>query len=378
MQKITTFRLPILFLIGLSTLAGLAALLPGARRGPLVAADPPGQPRSVTPASQVDLVLAIDTSSSMDGLIDGARQQLWETVAQLGRAQPRPTLRVGLISYGNTSYDASAGWVRLESDLTTDLDSVYGRLFALRTGGGDEYVARALQVASTRMAWSLNDSTRRMFIIAGNEPADQDPQVPLAQALAEARRRHISVNTIYCGSESNRESLLWRGLASQGDGKYAAIDHNAAVAVGTPVDQELQRLSQALNRTYVGYGSAGAARAQNQAAQDANAAQLGAPAAAARAAAKSSALYRNAEWDLVDAAKEGKLAQIKDEDLPAELRRLSPAERKAFLDKQAQERAALQTQIEALSKERAVHIQRAKAAKPRGKADLGDAMKAMF
>src|SRR5438132_4928186 len=81
----------------------------------------------------VDVVIALDTSSSMDGLIDSARQKLWDIVLLLGKAQPQPILRVGLISYGNTNYDSSVGWVRKESDLTGDLDKIYSKLFALRT-----------------------------------------------------------------------------------------------------------------------------------------------------------------------------------------------------------------------------------------------------
>src|SRR5205809_7325473 len=90
-------------------------------------------------AKKVDLVIALDTSSSMDGLIDSARAKLWDVVNLLATAKPKPVLRVGLISYGNTGYDAQAGWVRKESDLTTDLDGIYAKLFALRTNGGEEY-----------------------------------------------------------------------------------------------------------------------------------------------------------------------------------------------------------------------------------------------
>jgi hypothetical protein len=376
MEKITTSRMP-WFFAGLLALFAVALL--SHRHATPVPPPPPGKGEPAQqPAQQIDLVIAIDTSSSMDGLIDAARQQLWETVGQLGRAEPRPRLRVGLISYGNTSYDAAAGWVRLDGDLSTDLDSVYARLFALRTGGGEEYVARALYVAATRMTWSQEPGTRRMFIVAGNEPADQDREISLQRALGEAQERGITVNTIYCGSESNGEVALWRSLAQDGGGKFAAIDHNAAVTVATPVDSELARLSAALNSTYVAYGSGGATRAQNQAAQDQNAATIGAPAAAARAVAKSSGLYRNDEWDLVDALKDGKLAQVKDEELPADLRKMSSAERQAFLTKKAEERAALQQRISELSVQRAGHVQAAKAKMKPGRRDLGDAMKSMF
>src|SRR5512143_1098874 len=75
-------------------------------------------------AKKVDLVIALDTSSSMDGLIDSARQKLWDVVNLLAHAKPQPLLRVGLISYGNDGYDARVGWVRKDSELTTNLDDV--------------------------------------------------------------------------------------------------------------------------------------------------------------------------------------------------------------------------------------------------------------
>jgi len=355
-----------------------AAVLAHPRLSPQRRPDLQAKPLSQSSSGQqIDLVLAIDTSSSMDGLIDGARQQLWETVGQLGRMDPKPTLRVGLISYGNTGYEKGEGWVRVDSDLTSDLDAIYAKLFALRTHGGDEYVARALHVAATRLSWEQGARTRRLFVIAGNEAADQDPEYSLDQALVEAQRGNIQVNTIYCGSAQNYESALWQTVAVRGLGKYAQIDHNAAVAVNTPVDKKLADLSSALNATYVSYGKNGAARSMNQAAQDQNAASLGTAAAAARAVAKSSQLYRNADWDLVDAAKDGKLDRIKDEDLPAELRSLSPVERKAVLLKKSEEREQLQKQINELSTERSGYI-RAKKAKMPARKSLDVAMDSLL
>ncbi len=374
-MKITTRLLTPIILSSSITLLGAAVLFKARSH----AQAPIAEQAQKKPAAfaHLDLVLALDTSSSMNGLIDGARQQLWDTVAQLSRMEPRPTLRVGLISYGNSGYDSAAGWVRIDSDLTSDLDAIYAQLFALRTNGGDEYVARALQVATTRFAWSGEPGAKKMFLIAGNESADQDPQIPLQQALKAAQAQGIQVHSIYCGSESNRESELWRALAIEGKGKYAAIDHNAAVGVATPVDDQLAALSAALNNTYVAYGQAGARRASNQAAQDKNASTLGAAAAASRAVAKSSALYRNAEWDLVDAAKDGKLARIAESELPEELRKMNSSERAAFLNKKAAERDALTQRINQLSAERMSYKKAARAHAP-AKKSLDSAMESLF
>src|SRR5262249_27980217 len=218
----------------------------------------PNHPLQQDPQSQqgvghVDLVIALDTSSSMDGLIDSARAKLGDVVNLLATAKPRPVLRVGLISYGNTGYDAQAGWVRKDSDLTTDLDGIYAKLFALRTNGGDEYVARAVHVATGDMKWDQDQRTLKMLFVAGNEAANQDPSIPVEQALKEARQRGILVNSIYCGSDSANEALGWRQVATLGNGKYAAIDHNQVVAIATPMDAELNTLSGELNKTYVAY-----------------------------------------------------------------------------------------------------------------------------
>jgi hypothetical protein len=319
-------------------------------------------------ARHVDVVIALDTSSSMDGLIDSARQKLWDVVNLLGQAKPQPVLRVGLIAYGNTGFNSQEGWVHKEADLTTDLDGIYSKLFALRTNGGTEYVARAVHDATKTMQWDQDQKTLKIIFVAGNEPANQDPMIPVESAVQDAREKGIFVNAIYCGSDSAGEAVGWRDVARVGGGKYAAIDQNHVVAINTPMDAELGRLSGELNKTYVTYGRTGKEKAANQMAQDANAGSLGGGAAASRAQAKSSGLYRNDEWDLLDArAHAGKdVKKMAADDLPAEMRNLKPEEREAYLDKKAKERAELQKRITDLSKQRDGYIaqERKKAAKP--------------
>src|SRR5436190_20947101 len=104
---------------------------------------------------QIDIVLCIDTSGSMDGLIDSAKRKVWTLVNDLAKIEPTPELRVSLYSYGNNTYDPRTGWVRKETDLTTDLDSVYKQLAALRTvsAGSEEYVARVAKTALNQLKW---------------------------------------------------------------------------------------------------------------------------------------------------------------------------------------------------------------------------------
>src|SRR5690242_1233076 len=80
-----------------------------------------------TPKPVIQMAILLDTSSSMDGLIDQARSQLWTVVNEFITAKregKRPELQVALYEYGKPSLGASSGFIRQIVPLTTDLDKV--------------------------------------------------------------------------------------------------------------------------------------------------------------------------------------------------------------------------------------------------------------
>jgi len=293
----------------------------------------------------------------MSGLLNAARQKLWDIVNEVAKAKPTPRLRVGLVTYGNSAGSEDTGYVRVLSDLTGDLDGLYAKLIGLRTGGATEYVARVIHRSLTELSWSKDPDALRQIYVAGNESADQDRTVSLGTALRLAKAKDVFVNAIYCGSASAYDAKTWQSVALDGRGMFASIDHNSGtVVVNTPYDAELNRLSARLNGTYIGYGRRGRARMANQAAQDRNALRVHAAAGASRALAKASGVYRNASWDLVDARQAGKLASIKRAALPAKLRNKSKAELTTLIEAKAKERRALKKRIVKLSKKRRAHV----------------------
>ena len=52
----------------------------------------------------IDLVVCLDVSGSMNGLIDSAKIKLWDVVNELAKVKPTPNLRVALYSYGSPQY----------------------------------------------------------------------------------------------------------------------------------------------------------------------------------------------------------------------------------------------------------------------------------
>ena len=142
----------------------------------------------------VDLVIALDVSSSMDGLIESAKQRLWDITNELAQARPVPALRVAILSYGRPSYGEQSGYVRVDLPFTADLDAVNATLFAFQTDGGDEYVARAIQTSLDKLQWSQHPDALQVVFVAGNESAEQDPQLTL-DGRPERRRTGASSST---------------------------------------------------------------------------------------------------------------------------------------------------------------------------------------
>jgi hypothetical protein len=345
----------------------------------------------VVEGKPIDLVICLDISGSMDGLIDSAKLQLWNVVNELARIKPTPNLRVGLYTYGATRYDPKKGWVHKDIDLTEDLDDVYKSLNALKTGGGEEYVARVTKTALDEQKWSADKDALKIIFVCGNEPVNQDKQVHLDDVAAQAKKAGVIVNTIYCKWGHDNEIAGWEDFSKTCGGRHVNIDQNKAgkqITVKTEFDDQIIKLSEELNKTYVVYGKDGKVKADNQVAQDKNAQNApAAPGAAPTAAiergvSKAGALYRNATWDLVDKMKEKDfdITKIKEEDLCDELKKLKPEERLPYLKKKAEERAELQKKVADLAAKRQQKIDEELAKKPKTDAEkaLDEAFKGVI
>jgi von Willebrand factor type A domain len=318
------------------------------------------QVTQVTPQEaqpKIQIAILLDTSSSMDGLINQAREQLWKVVNTFATAKKdgkRPVLELALYEYGNDRLSAEAGYIRQVSPFTTNLDKVSEQLFALRTNGGSEHCGQVISKATEQLEWSKDNKDLKLIYIAGNEAFTQGP-VFFESAVKTAIQNGIVVNTIHCGDERSGIAGKWKDAAILADGNFLTIDMNRAVAhVAAPQDAEIARLGAELNKTYVAFGREGGESKERQAKQDENAARGSAGVGTMRAVAKSSAQYDNSEWDLVDARKKGKvrLEEMKPADMPAPMQAMAPAERTAYVEKMGKDRAELQQKIQALNHER--------------------------
>jgi hypothetical protein len=328
---------------------------------PLLAKDRP----NIDPLAhqnKIQIALLLDTSSSMDGLIDQARTQLWKVVntfVDARRDGEAPFVEVALYEYGNDSLYVGNNYIRQVEPLTRDLDELSHALFALKTNGGEEYSGAVIQRALADLTWDPSEKTYKVIFIAGNEPFTQGPVDP-RQACRDALAKHIVVNTIHCGSRDAGIVGSWHDGAAIAQGKFMTIDQDKAVAhIDAPQDKAISDLSQQLNKTYLGYGKNWSQSAEKQSRADKDAvanSKVGAD--VSRAVTKASANYSNTSWDLVDAMREKKvdLAKITDDELPADMRAMAPEARVAHVKKAAKDRIEIQSKIIELNKLRESYL----------------------
>ena len=309
----------------------------------------------------IKVALLLDTSNSMDGLIDQAKAQLWDIVNELSYAKcgdERPNLEIALYEYGNDNLTGSEGHIRQVLAFSNDLDEISKQLFSLTTNGGNEYCGQVITTSLNQLSWGKNQDDLKLIFIAGNEPFTQG-RISYKEAAKLAHKNDVTVNTIFCGDYDQGIASYWKDGADLAHGNYMAINHNKATTyVSTPYDDQILKLNQKLNKTYIAYGTRGKSKIMQQSLEDENAMGYSNENAVSRTISKSSHLYKNSTWDLVDAEKERGFSydDLDEDDLPKELQGKSESEIKTFIAKKRAERNSIQEDIQNLNQERRKYI----------------------
>ena len=311
---------------------------------------------------KIQVAILLDSSNSMDGLIEQARTQIWSVVNAISKVKKNdqaPIFEVSLYHYGNDTLPSSEGFNRMLNELTTDLDGVSESLFSIKTKGGQEYAGWVIDSAIQQLKWSEQSDNFRVIFIAGNEPFNQGNR-NWKKAIDLAVKEDIIVNTIYCGNSENRESNLWANAASKGKGSYFNLNQNQQkVSIPTPYDPQITELNKQLNETYIPYGTRGIEFSRRQIQQDANAfGSNSSSTGISRAITKASGNYRNSNWDLVDAVTDNTvdLNSIDKNKLPEKLRSSSTAEIREYVEEMKNKRAQIKAKIAELSQKRTEYI----------------------
>jgi Mg-chelatase subunit ChlD len=342
----------------------LTALLCGAAlavlAGPAAAQEknsqkPAGTARKDRP--EVEVVFCLDTTGSMGGLINAAKQKIWAICNQIAGGKPTPRLKVGLVAYR----DRGDAYVTKVFDLTDDLDAVHSNLMGFQAAGGGDFpesVNQALHESVTKIGWSKNKKALKIIFLVGDAPPHMDyaNDVKYPETCKLAASRDIIINTIQCGTHAETRKY-WQEICRLAEGAYVQIDARGGpvVTINTPFDKDLAQINTELARSTLTYGRA-EARSKGDAKRKA-AAALPVPAAADRAAFAGKAKMA-ASYDLLDAIKAGtvKLKELKKDELPAEMQKMTLEEQEAHLTRIDKARQELNARAVELDRKRSAYI----------------------
>lgn len=345
-----------------AALATVALAAPLASAGDVPATQVTEQQKQARP--QIEVVFVIDTTGSMSGLIEGAKQKIFSIASRIATGKPTPRLKVGLVAYR----DEGDAYVTKRFDLSEDLDTVFTHLRKFQAdGGGDtpEHVGRGLGEAVSKMSWSDNRETMKVIFLVGDAPpAERGDQWNFKHWAKQAKERHIVVNTVRCGADTET-ATAWRYVAKLTDGTFDSIGQEGGMlAVATPYDAELAKVNAEIASKTLYTGSV-AVQAENRdrvqqmaaLAPEAAAERISymkkarsAGSGKAAPAASSAPVAVGGAVDLVE--KPEALASVKEAELPSELKGLKKEEQALKVKQLSDERKSLEEKAAKLAADR--------------------------
>lgn len=323
-------------------------------------------PSTITAQSPpvIEAVFVLDTTGSMSGLIDAAKEKIWSIASTMATAEQAPEIRIGLVGYR----DRGDVYVTKITDLSSNLDSVYTTLMGFQAGGGGdgpESVNKALYDAVHNISWSQNDETYKVIFLIGDAPPHMDYrwEVKYPETIKFAKQAGIIVNTIQAG-EDKQTLDQWQQIAQLGMGSYLQVGQAGnAVAIATPFDNELAALSRELDGTKLYYGSR-----ERQAEQTATAEETDKVLATASLAARARRAVFNVsesgefnfrgDAELIDDIASGlvDLATMDKDELPESFQALAPEEQEVLIKETAEQRSEVKQKIQHLAAQRSSYL----------------------
>lgn len=166
----------------------------------------------------LELVIAIDTTGSMQTAIDATSEAMRDLVAVLGGFSPK--FRAGLVLYNDPG-------AKVDSPLDVRTQVVHERLDKVRANGGGDFpeaVTRGLELAFDVGTIGWQRATHKFVLVVGDAPPhDKD----LADALDRVRKARASG-----GGEADAEPVLSGGARKAKDPARGVI--TSAIGIGAP------------------------------------------------------------------------------------------------------------------------------------------------
>ncbi|MCJ8324124.1 MAG: VWA domain-containing protein [Rhizobiales bacterium] len=308
----------------------------------------------------VEVVFVLDTTGSMGGLLEGAKNKIWHIANEIQNAKSDVNVRMGLIAYR----DRGDVYVTKHFPISSDIHQIYADLIEFRAaGGGDapESVNQALSEAVTQLNWSQADDTLRIIFLVGDAPPKMNysDDMKYTQTVKIAKRKDIIINTILAGN-SQRTKKIWQEIAQNANGAFSQIAQDGNVTIiKTPYDEQIHQLNIELNATIILYGDK---KVKQQASKVMKSMARAAPAASSDMASYNAKRLTKSQvfsgkGDLLQELELNRatIDNLILEELPKIMQAMDDAQRQTYIAEMQTKRTDIQQQIDELVKQRAVY-----------------------
>ena len=319
--------------------------------------------QNVEEKSKMQVVFLLDATGSMSGLISAAKDKIWSIVGSFNQTQPMPEIEIGMIFYRDRGDD----FITKVIPFSPNMDELYEQLMLIQAeGGGDEpeSVNQALYEAVSKMAWNMNDkNVYKSIFLVGDCPPHMDYQddVKYPKSCKNANEKGIVINTILMGS--NREAhKIWNEIARSTNGQFIQTNMNVNdISIATPYDKKISDLQYELDNTRIYYGSREEQEVSISKSVQSEKIKSGSASVAAKRAeynlSESAKVSYYGTKELINDVEKGKkITDIRKEELPKDLQKMSSSELEDYVKKMLDKRKSIEKEITELSKQRQEHI----------------------
>lgn len=316
--------------------------------------------------TKMQVVFVLDCTGSMSGLIQAAKDKIWSIASGMSQASSNPDLSFGFVFYR----DIGDAFVTKHIKLTSDMDLAYRELMNIQAaGGGDmpESVNQALHEAIDKFQWDKSKDVFKVVFLVGDAPPHMDYQndVSYPETCKLALKKDIIINTIQCGN-IRETTLIWREIAQRGGGEFLQLAQSGSeVVIHCPHDAEIARLMRVIDGTRIYYGSyehrtvmeskKNASESINASAKD----DVKAKRAEFNYSNSSNKVNYFGSNELIsdwDAGKV-KIEDLKDNELPENMKKMTITERKVYVKKLSDQRKEAEAQLAIQIKERTKYVE---------------------
>ena len=302
----------------------------------------------------------------MSGLIGAAKEKIWSIAGSLAQADPAPEIEMGLIFYR----DRGDEFITRRIALSTDIDAVYAKLMQISAeGGGDlpESVNQALYESITKFAWDSSNQTYKTVFLVGDCPPHMDYRndIKYPASCSLAKQKDIILNTILMGNDRDA-NRIWHEIANCSQGSFTQVNMNANdIVVNTPYDSVIAVLSDEVDDTRLYHGtkfekSLSDVKLSMSKSVTVNSKPNVKAQRAEYNASKTGKVAYYGDREILEEYRMDKtsLETIKKEELPDEMKELSPAQRKVFVEQKIVKRDSLMKELTKYSLLRQTYIEK--------------------